>query len=306
MAKTESKISQYTSIIDKYFNWVAIGTLLIVTCLIVSKYIDIQNINNDLVRYDNKLVELNMEKQVYEEEISKIDNIDNLINDIKNDYYKNALEIETKVRNDELDLKIAFLTFDDGPYLLTDKYLDVLAKYDVQATFFTRERRDVDYDSIYQRYIIECHTIGNHTSSHKIRKGIYRSEENFVEDILKNREFIYNKLGYTTNIMRFPGGSYQVTYMGLNKKSLVNKLVSLNYGYVDWNLATGDGGKTLSASQYASNVLNYSNNLKVGVVLMHDYSKNTLEALPTIIEGMSKQGYIFLPLYYDSPTVIKN
>ena len=32
--------------------------------------------------------------------------------------------------------KIVFLTFDDGPGPYTDQLLDILAKYDVKATFF--------------------------------------------------------------------------------------------------------------------------------------------------------------------------
>jgi peptidoglycan/xylan/chitin deacetylase (PgdA/CDA1 family) len=36
---------------------------------------------------------------------------------------------------------------------------------------------------------------------------------------------------------------------------------------------------------------------------MHDYSKETLKALPEIIEGLEEQGYIFLPLFYESLAV---
>ncbi len=42
---------------------------------------------------------------------------------------KNYLESDKKIVNKETKSKIAYLTFDDGPYYLTDEYLKVLKKY---------------------------------------------------------------------------------------------------------------------------------------------------------------------------------
>ncbi|MBR3251880.1 MAG: hypothetical protein IKF80_09240, partial [Erysipelotrichaceae bacterium] len=60
------------------------------------------------------------------------------------------------------------------------------------------------------------------------------------------------------------------------------------------------GGRILSPQEYRDNVLNNTNGKKLLVVLMHDYSDNTLIALPEIIEGLEEQGYFFLPLFYES------
>ena len=117
----------------------------------------------------------------------------------------------------------------------------------------------------------------------------------------ENRKFIYDRYGYTTDIMRFPGGSNTSNLIPQIKE----ELKKINYGWVDWNSETGDGRIVLSPEEYRDNVLNNTNDRKFLVVLMHDYSDNTLIALPEIIEGLQKQGYIFLPLFYDSIVVNK-
>ena len=44
---------------------------------------------------------------------------------------------------------------------------------------------------------------------------------------------------------------------------------------------------------------------KIMVALFHEWSKETYKAMPQIIEKLSAQGYIFLPLFYDSAMVKK-
>ena len=107
------------------------------------------------------------------------------------------------------------------------------------------------------------------------------------------------------DVMRFPGGSPQVTYSGLNKTSLVNKLVDMGYGYIDWTLTTGDGEANLSPEEFLHNVVDKSNKYSVMSVLMHDYSKNTALCLGDMIDILREQGFIFLPLSYNSPAVRK-
>ena len=215
-------------------------------------------------------------------------------------FFDEAEKLEEMVQNGETDLKIAYLTFDDGPYEITEQYLDVLEKYGILATFFQRGR---DWDTFGQTYIRVArsgHTIGNHTFSHQIRGGIYRSVQAFMDDVIKNRTFIYEKLGITTDVLRFPGGSGTA---GSLKQDIIEELRKEGYAYVNWNSATMDGMYDLSAEEYRDNVLDKTGGRKFLVVLMHDYNRNTLKALPEIIEGLESQGYVFLPLFYESLAV---
>ncbi|MBQ6560503.1 MAG: polysaccharide deacetylase family protein [Erysipelotrichaceae bacterium] len=237
-----------------------------------------------------------------QEELQSYNDFEKLILDEKEAYYNDILDLEQKVLKGETKKKIAYLTFDDGPYTLSESFLDVLDEYEVRATFFYLmkstetgyENENETYDHIYRRIIRSGHTLGNHTASHKFgEEGVYQSAEYFIQDLLKNRLFIYNRYDYMTTIMRFPGGS-QTSSMA---PAIFERLKDVDYVYVDWNTQTGDGGKNvLSVETYTNNVLNDTEGKDILVVLMHDYSYNTLKALPDIITGLRKQGYILLPL----------
>lgn len=81
------------------------------------------------------------------------------------------------------DLKIAYLTFDDGPTeKMTSKILDILDEEDVVATFFVVGKHVKEYPSLVKRAYESGHYIGNHTYSHDNSK-IYKSAENFLFEI---------------------------------------------------------------------------------------------------------------------------
>ena len=107
--------------------------------------------------------------------------------------------------------------------------------------------------------------------------------------------------------MRFPGGSPQVSYSGLDRDYMISRLREAHYGYVDWTLTTGDGAGpyAMTPDEFLHNVVDYSADYDVITILMHDYANNTLACLPEMIEILKGQGYIFLPLSYDAPVVRK-
>lgn len=288
------------------------ATLCIVGCLMVLKiYKDTLDYKNQNISLQEKIDALNTQVISKDEEVSSLqvkldslNNIDDSISTVKEEYFKYAVEAETKAKSGEANFKVCYLTFDDGPYRkTTPTFLDILDEKDVLATFFLLKKEGVD--DLYFREMYACHTLANHTASHDIFGYTYSSEENFINDIKENREFIQNLLGYTTEVMRFPGGSPQATYSGLNKSEIVKELVDMHYGYVDWTLTTGDGGAVLEPDEFLHNVIDYSSNFNTLIVLMHDYSANTAACLPEMIDELSNQGFIFLPLSYNATAVKK-
>ena len=258
---------------------------------------DIETFNNIKANNQSKLDHLSV---MYKE----VEDVDASLKEAKETYFKLAIEADKRAR-EGANFKVCYLTFDDGPYSKTTPlFLDVLKEKNVLGTFFVLKKDNLD--DLYRRIRDEGHTLANHSASHKIKNGIYRSEEAFIEDIKENDDFIYNLLGVKMDVMRFPGGSPQATYSGLNKSSLVNKLVDMGYGYIDWTLTTGDGEANLSPDEFLHNVVDKSSNYNVITVLMHDYSKNTALCLGEMIDILREQGYIFLPLSYDSPAVRKS
>ena len=110
-------------------------------------------------------------------------NIDSKLEALYDEYYTNIAKLEEKIEAGESDRKIAYLTFDDGPYKLTDKVLDILKENNIKATFFCIGKTEVD--DKYQRIVNEGHVLANHTYSHAITKGLYNSVESFISQTTK-------------------------------------------------------------------------------------------------------------------------
>ena len=93
--------------------------------------------------------------------------------------------------------------------------------------------------------------------------------------------------------------------LGEYEKALREK----GYGWIDWTVDSGDssGSDKLSEASIKKTVLNAakSKDQKIMVVLFHEWSQKSLDALPEIIEGLQEKGYVFLPLFYDSVMVSK-
>ncbi|MCI7157592.1 MAG: polysaccharide deacetylase family protein [Solobacterium sp.] len=308
MAKSQGRVRKST--------WLLISLILIFLCVfscmtLVYFYVNtnrLTNINEQLkkdIDTFNKIKEDNQSKLEHLSVMYKeVEDVDVSLKEVKESYFKLAKEADERARSGA-NFKVCYLTFDDGPYSKTTSlFLDVLKEKNVLGTFFVLKKDNLD--DLYRRIRDEGHTLANHTASHKISNGIYRSEETFIDDIKENDDFIYNLLGVKMDVMRFPGGSPQATYSGLNKSSLVNKLVDMGYGYIDWTLTTGDGEANLSPDEFLHNVVDKSSKYSVMTVLMHDYSKNTALCLGDMIDILREQGYIFLPLSYDSPAVRKS
>lgn len=187
--------------------------------------------------------------------------------------------------------KTVYLTFDDGPIpVVTDNILDVLKKYNVKATFFVVGKEIDGREKILNRISKEGHSIGLHTYSHKFKK-IYSSNNAFIDEMLKTRTKVKDLTGFSSHIIRFPGGSYN----HLNK-NLLTQLHKNNFKIYDWNVNLEDGvNPRLSVNGLINNAKKYRKNNNRLIVLMHCNSnnKNTVKALPGIIKYYTSLGYEF-------------
>ncbi len=268
-----------------------------------------QELTNKLNDNTNIYTEIKESNLELKDKIDELNNIDYSIEVTKQEVFKLASKLEQEILAGKSKYKIAYLTFDDGPYYLTDKYLEVLKQYNVKATFFTigsgKERCYDNYNAsctgTYKKIVDAGHTIANHTYSHAIFYGLYSSKDVFISDVKKQENLIKQHTGVTTNIVRFPGGSSTAGYL---KNSIIDELRKMNYGWVDWSAQDGDGGELNSTTQ-AWNYFVNSINENIEVVLFHDYSNITLSILPKAIEYLQNNNYILLPLFYDSVVINK-
>nr|WP_246582609.1 polysaccharide deacetylase family protein [Clostridium mobile] len=199
---------------------------------------------------------------------------------------------------DEHVNKPVYLTFDDGPtYVVTNKLLDILKEHDVKATFFVVGKEIEDKEDILKRIYDEGHSIGLHTYSHDFNK-IYKSDDIFIEEMLKTQKKVKEITGYTSNIIRFPGGSSKHL-----STELLEKLHQNNFKIYDWNVNISDGvNPNLTIDQLASNAKKNSKNYSRLIILMHCNfnNKNTAKALPKIIEYYKDLGYEFETITEDT------
>ena len=193
--------------------------------------------------------------------------------------------------------KTIYLTFDDGPGPYTDQLLDVLAEYDVKATFFITGSYE-DYFDCIRRAHEEGHTIAVHTYSHNYRQ-IYGSVQAYFDDFKACEELIYEYTGSYTKLFRFPGGSSN-TVSSFNPGimgALATYMRDMGYYYFDWNVSSGDA-KVVQIPTYEvyRNVINGCAQYDTNVVLQHDAKDFSVRAVEDIIKWGLENGYQFLPL----------
>lgn len=196
--------------------------------------------------------------------------------------------------------KIAYLTFDDGPSLVTPKILDILGKENVKASFFVIGKSVEAHPEIVKRAYEEGHYIANHTYSHN-NNILYKSSESFVDEVKKTDLAIGKAIGvedYSSLIFRFPNGFMSPQYKR-KKKEAALILSQMNYAYIDWNCLNNDSVKKYTSSQLLNNLKQSSKNKDTLVILMHDTKdvSNSSLALEDSIEYLKSEGYSFRNFY---------
>lgn len=205
---------------------------------------------------------------------------------------------------EEGDIHKVYLTFDDGPSENTDAILDILAAYDVKATFFVTGKEDEESQALYRRIVDEGHTLGMHSYSNKY-SVIYQSKEAFEEDYRKLYDYLYEVTGEECRYYRFPGGSSnQISNVPMSR--LISYLNSENAVYYDWNVSAGDAALTAySTEEIVENVTADVVRYKTSVVLLHDGADKsaTVEALGPLIEALQDMEAEILPIDEDTQVI---
>lgn len=203
-------------------------------------------------------------------------------------------------------IKRVYLTFDDGPTDNTAAILDLLAEYQVKATFFVVGDTSEEAKALYRRIVEEGHSIGVHSYSHKYQE-IYASEEAFFEDFYLMSDYLYDVTGVRPDICRLPGGSSN-TVSSIEMAALVNRLNAQGISCFDWNISGGDAdGHDLSAQEIAANVLTGVDRFQTSIVLLHDGRDKslTVEALGMILEELTNRQEVEIkPITEETPIIL--
>ncbi len=216
----------------------------------------------------------------------KVDDKDNNITDDKENK-DNEKSLNTDItgeensdnksnNSDKIKKKYVALTFDDGPSGFTKEIIDLLKKYEYNATFFVLGNKlNVDYTNILKESINNGNEIGIHGFSHKSFTRL--KTEALEEEITKSKKYVYNLTKYMPNLVRPPYGNIN------------NNIRNLNFGpYILWNNDTLDW-KLRDAKKIYERLINSieENN----IILMHDTYLTTYKALELILPYLKENNY---------------
>ena len=253
--------------------------------------VELQKLNKQ-----NEQIKIQME-QLEQELQKKIDELES----------QNKQEDQINIEDQKPKQKVAYLTFDDGPSDNTIEILNFLKENNISATFFvTGNEYRMD---IYKRIVDEGHTLGNHTYGHDYNK-IYSSTEAFFEDVEKLNDLLEEATGQRSKILRFPGGSNNTIsrHAGGNgiMEAMRKEAKEKGYKFFDWNVDSADASKSKQSMDVIINsVIGGAQYTEQAVILMHDApaKTTTVDALPQIVDGLKKQGFIFKSIDMNTPEV---
>lgn len=199
------------------------------------------------------------------------------------------------------ETKRAFLTFDDGPSIVTSSILDILKQENIKATFFVLGSRVEAMPEETKKIYEEGHYIANHGYSH-VYSSIYKSPQSVLDEFNRCNDAVKSAIGveeYNSHLFRFPGGLAGGPYATI-KSEAKELLLQNNVLNVDWNALSGDAETTTPTVEFEMQRIQETVSGKNSVViLMHDAQakKATAEALPQIISWLRENGYEFKNFY---------
>ncbi len=177
-----------------------------------------------------------------------------------------------------------FLTFDDGPHSqATPAVLDVLSRYQVQATFFLSGMNVERNRSLVKEISGHHHTIGIHGFNHTRISAL--SFENSKKEIERTEKEIGDVVPTLSHLFRPPFGFFSW--------NTIRAARELNYQLVMWTVLTGDF-RPWTKQKIIENTMK---NLSPGSILVfHDnqLTKDKISPLLTeCIERIRERGFSF-------------
>lgn len=213
----------------------------------------------------------------------------NVVKALVGENYENSLPIYSV----EKEQKIVALTFDAawGDEDLND-ILSILDAHDCKATFFVTGEWATKYPDAIKRINNNGHDIGNHGANHKHMTEL--SREGMYSEIEGCHTIIKTLTGKDMNLFRAPYGDYN--------ESLVLAAKAKDYYTIQWDVDSLDW-KDYGVESIIDKVCNNKNLRNGSIILLHNGSKYTAQALDGLLCKLEEMGYSFVPvselIYYD-------
>ena len=190
-----------------------------------------------------------------------------------------------QIKPDDDSKKLVALTFDDGPAEgYTEKYLDILDKYGIHATFFNLGQNIEEYPDLSKEICDRGSEVMSHTYQHQQLSKL--DADALQKEFSSTFSTIESTTGVKTTGFRPPYGDF-TEKAWLNSGGLASVSVLWNQDSLDWKRPGVDAIVANSTKDVTSG----------SIILMHDGGGNRdqdVEALPQIIEKLQADGYEFV------------
>ncbi|MFH9862045.1 polysaccharide deacetylase family protein [Streptomyces sp. NPDC017202] len=168
------------------------------------------------------------------------------------------------------------LTFDDGPSGSTPGLLNALKQNGLRATMFNQGQYAAANPAQVRAQVDAGMWVGNHSYTHPHLPQLSSSQ--IDSEISRTQQAIAAAGGGTPKLFRPPYGETNATVRSVEAKYGLTEVI-WDVDSQDWN-----GASTDAIVQAAARLTNGQ------TILMHDWSANTLAAIPRIAQGLAGRG----------------
>ncbi|MDX3692987.1 polysaccharide deacetylase family protein [Streptomyces europaeiscabiei] len=168
------------------------------------------------------------------------------------------------------------LTFDDGPSGNTSALLGALQRNGLRATMFNQGQYAAANPAQVRAQVAAGMWVANHSYTHPHLTRL--SQAQIDSEISRTQQAIAGAGGGTPKLFRPPYGETNGTVKSVAARYGLTEII-WNVDSQDWNGASAD-----AIVQAAARLTNGQ------VILMHDWSANTLAAIPRIAQGLAGRG----------------
>lgn len=169
------------------------------------------------------------------------------------------------------------LTFDDGPYIHTDRLLDFLEENDIRVTFFLVGTQMKCSPEVVQREVAQGHEIGYHSYAHALQTNLFSPK--ITNDFIRTDAYLYELTGQHFTVWRAPGGAFSRRVVA-----------AVELPHIMWSLDTLDW-MTRNPDRVYQSILKAEDG---DIVLLHDLHGTTVTGAIMAMEEMLRGDYEFL------------
>ncbi len=183
---------------------------------------------------------------------------------------------DPSVKKEVIDGPAVALTFDDGPGEYTNRLLDILERYDANATFFMiGEQVEYYADAVRREHDMGMEQ-GNHSWDH--RTLTHLSDEDIQSEISSTNDVIRRVTGEEPTLFRPPGGGYN---QAVFDNSFGMPVILWSIDTLDWSTKNADSTYNSVMSQ-----------VKDGdIILMHEIYEASVDAAERLIPALKEKGF---------------